>query len=166
MFKSNGEKALLGVGLVTVIFLGLVLVLGIGQQAPADSTFLQEAIHQYFERMPDDSYRISPPVLKTLLEGSKDTLYIIDIRDEKDYKVKHIEGAVHIPFKDVGKKLNTLPKDKLIIVYCYTGQNGGQVTALLNLAGFRVKSLSGGWNNGWLPAFGQEKTPEAPASCS
>ncbi|HBL36498.1 MAG TPA: hypothetical protein DDZ55_06780, partial [Firmicutes bacterium] len=45
-----------------------------------------------------------------------------------------------------------LPRDKTIIVYCYTGQTGGQTTATLNLAGFKARSLNGGMNNGWLKA--------------
>ncbi|MGE5605438.1 MAG: rhodanese-like domain-containing protein, partial [Bacteroidota bacterium] len=62
----------------------------------------------------------------------------------------HIPGAYNIPFKQIGQNLELLPKDKTIIVYCYTGQTGGQTAALLNIAGFDARSLNGGMNNGWL----------------
>ncbi|OIQ62581.1 putative adenylyltransferase/sulfurtransferase MoeZ [Moorella thermoacetica] len=90
--------------------------------------------------------------LKKLVDAGDPNIYILDIRDAKDFAAGHIPGAHNIPFKEVGRNLDKLPRDKTIIVYCYTGQTGGQTTAALNIAGFKARSLNGGINNGWLKA--------------
>ncbi|MDK2824739.1 MAG: hypothetical protein PWQ67_1261 [Clostridia bacterium] len=153
MIKTNGEKALLAVCLITIIFVGMALVSGIGKEVKASQSPIEPAVFWYFERMPDDSYRISGEELKTLMDTNKN-LFILDIRNAEDYEKDHIEGAINIPFKKIGDNLDKIPKDRLVIVYCYSGQNGGQVVALLNISGFYAKSLSGGWG-GWLQASGQ-----------
>jgi rhodanese-related sulfurtransferase len=102
--------------------------------------------------MPDDSYKIPEADLKKLVDAKDTSIFILDIRAEADYDKGHIEGAINIPFKKVGSNLDKLPQDKKIIVYCYTGQTGGQTTALLNIAGFEARSLNGGMNNGWAKA--------------
>lgn len=43
-----------------------------------------------------------------------------------------------------------LPKDKRIIVVCYTGQTAGQTVGILRLLGYDACSLMGGMVNGWL----------------
>jgi rhodanese-related sulfurtransferase len=43
--------------------------------------------------------------------------------------------------------LKTLPTDKTIVVYCYTGQTSAYVTAYLRTLGYNVKSLLFGANN-------------------
>lgn len=167
MFNTNGAKALIGVCVITIVFLGLTLALGVGEQVQAEDMAVNGLINNYFERMPDDLYRVTAETLASLIEFNKDGLYIVDIRDAKDYEIQHIEGAINIPFKEIGSKVSTFPKDKLIVVYCYTGQNGGQVVSLLNIAGYKAKSLSGGYNNGWMIAFVQNTaSAEVPPSCS
>ncbi|PIE54630.1 MAG: sulfurtransferase [Dethiosulfovibrio peptidovorans] len=74
----------------------------------------------------------------------KSPLYLLDIRKPEDYAEDHIEGAVNIPWADVGDVLDELPKDKKIIVICYSGQTAGQTVALLKLLGFDCCSLKGG----------------------
>lgn len=178
MFKTKGEKALLAVSILVIFFIGFAGVMGPGKEINVQQSGMEEAVIKYFERLPDDSNRIKAEELKTFIQLNKEKLYILDIRDEKDYTQSHIDGAENVPFKEVGNAIRSLPKDKLIVVYCYTGQNGGQVVSLLNLAGYQAKSLSGGWS-GWLsisetqpeqqnngaPAPAPSSTP-APASSS
>jgi len=173
LFKTNGERALLLIGVFTLVFIALAGILGIGANSLADSDEVQAVVEQYFERLPADSNRISGADLKEFIGFNKDALYIVDIREAKDYKTAHIDGAINIPFKEIGKEYQTFPKNKTIVVYCYTGQNGGQVVALLNTAGYKAKSLSGGWG-GWLSVSEETSSGssdssdsnEAPASCS
>ena len=62
----------------------------------------------------------------------------------------HISKAVNIPMAELfaPDNLARLPKDKKIVVYCYTGHTGSRVTALLNVAGFDVINLKWGMT-GW-----------------
>ncbi|MBI2955421.1 MAG: rhodanese-like domain-containing protein [Chloroflexi bacterium] len=69
--------------------------------------------------------------------------FIVEVRAAADYEKGHIPGAINIPWREIAKKENLakLPKDKPIVVYCYTGQTGSQVTAILNTLGYDVKNL-------------------------
>lgn len=149
--KTNGAKAFLAVLVAVAVFLGTATAFGGWSAAgpgPAGKLTAKEGVVQYFERMPDHIYKISEPELKQLVDAQSD-LYLLDIREPKDYAAGHIQGANNIPFREVGRHLEQLPKNKLIVVYCYTGQTGGQTVAALNIAGFKARSLNGGMNNGW-----------------
>ncbi len=148
VFKTKGEKALLAISILVIFFIGFAGVMGTGKEVNVQQSGIEEVVVKYFDRLPDDSNRIKAEELKTFIQLNKEKLYILDIRDEKDYNQSHVDGAVNVPFKKIGNVVRSLPKDKLIIVYCYSGQNGGQVVSLLNLAGYQAKSLSGGWS-GW-----------------
>lgn len=154
MFKNNGEKSILTFTIVVLIFMVITSVIGGWPKAGAasNSKTTVDAVVAYYERMPDDIYKIPEAELKQLVDLNNKDIYILDIRETKDFAQGHIVGAHNIPFKKVGESLDKIPKDKTIIVYCYTGQTGGQTTAALNIAGFKAKSLNGGMNNGWLKA--------------
>jgi rhodanese-related sulfurtransferase len=148
MFKTNGEKALLAVCLITIIFISIAVIGGLGEDAAAGDVTVQSAVFHYFERIPDDLHTINAGELKALLE-QKNGIYVLDIRNRGYFVRDHIPGSVNIPFEEVGKNLGKLPDDKIIIVYCYNGQYSGQVAALLNISGYHAKSLSGGWDS-WV----------------
>lgn len=112
---------------------------------------IQEAITAYYEGLAAvsdskyKSYKVSEDVLKAMVDSKDDSIYILSVRSAKDFAVGHIEGANNIPFaKGMANSFATLPKDKTIVVYCYTGQTAGQVTADLRLMGFDAVSLNGG----------------------
>ncbi|RLD92338.1 MAG: hypothetical protein DRJ13_16695 [Bacteroidetes bacterium] len=63
--------------------------------------------------------------------------------------MKHIDGAIqYTPKVDIAMDaaLKTLPTDKTIVVYCYTGQGSANLTAYLRLVGYDAKSLKYGTN--------------------
>ncbi len=155
MFKNDRQKALLAITITILISLVITATIGGWPKAGMGtdaSELLKEAVISYYERMPEHIYKIPEAELMELIDSKAEDIYILDIRDPKDYAVGHISGAHNIAFKQVGQSLELLPKDKTIIVYCYTGQTGGQTVALLNIAGFKARSLNGGMNNGWLKA--------------
>ena len=69
--------------------------------------------------------------------------YIISVRSKEDYEKGHIPGAVWYDVKTLftPEMLSKLPKDKQIVVVCYTGQAASQVTAALEVAGYDAKAL-------------------------
>ncbi len=61
----------------------------------------------------------------------------------------HIPGAIQYTPKEAMKlsaDLKTLPTDKTIVVYCYTGQTSSFLSAYLRLLGYDAKSLLYGAN--------------------
>ena len=75
--------------------------------------------------------------------------HVIDIRKPEDYAKGHVPGAENIVMAKMGEAIPTLPTDKPLLVYCYTGQTAGQTIAVLRMAGFDTYSLKGGFVNGW-----------------
>ncbi|MDD2574015.1 MAG: hypothetical protein WCS98_04080 [Bacillota bacterium] len=59
MFKTNGEKALLAVCVITIIFVGITAINGLGKDVAAGDISVQSAVFHYFERMPDDLHTIN-----------------------------------------------------------------------------------------------------------
>jgi predicted sulfurtransferase len=64
----------------------------------------------------DGIRRITVAELKGLFD--KNEVFIVDVRNEPNYKAGHIKGAKLIPVADTLNHINELPKDKLIVTYC------------------------------------------------
>jgi len=95
--------------------------------------------------------------------------FILDVRQPNELEDKgHIEGAVHIPLRELGKNLDKLPAyDTPIVAYCAIGWRCTiAMTGLGTLGYTNVKALIGGSFGGWeregydiVPGF----PPEAPS---
>lgn len=75
--------------------------------------------------------------------------YIVNYWPVAEYDQGHIEGSIqYTPKNDLklATFLKTLPTDKIIVVYCYTGQTSAQVASYLRLLGYDAKSLQFGAN--------------------
>ena len=75
--------------------------------------------------------------------------YIINYWPVSEYDLGHIEGAVqYTPKADLklATFLKTLPTNKTIVVYCYTGQTSAHIAVFLRALGYDAKSLSFGAN--------------------
>ncbi len=95
--------------------------------------------------------------------------YIINYWPEKNYLKGHIPTATqYTPKKDlsVDAALNTLPTDKKVVVYCYTGQNAAFTVAYLRVLGYDAYTIPFGANgfmydkvvaNGWHAFKAAEK---------
>ncbi len=72
--------------------------------------------------------------------------FILSVRSAEDYAKGHIKGAKNIPWKMLGdaEKLKILPKDKDIVVYCYTGHTGGVATTVLRAMGYKATNMKWG----------------------
>ena len=76
--------------------------------------------------------------------------YIINYWPEAKYNSGHIPGAVqYTPKKSLNTNadLYTLPTDKEIVTYCFTGQHAAFATAYLHILGYDAKALDYGANS-------------------
>jgi rhodanese-related sulfurtransferase len=81
---------------------------------------------------------------------------IIDIREEREYRLGHIEGAVHINRNLLeGKILQIAPElTTSIVIYCAVGTTCTSAADALRRLGYHnIFSLQGGLQN-WLEAGG------------
>ncbi len=75
--------------------------------------------------------------------------FILNYWPENHYGLGHLPGAVqYTPKADLklSTNLKTLPTNKTIVLYCYTGQTSSQVVSVLKLLGYDIKSLLYGVN--------------------
>ena len=82
--------------------------------------------------------------------GNLSNYYIVNYWPANHYAAPgHIPGAAQYTPKETIKlaaDLKTLPTDKTIVVYCYTGQTSAHLAAYLRLLGYDAKSLLFGTN--------------------
>ena len=82
-------------------------------------------------------------------------LIILDVREKKERKAGYIDGDTHIPLANVKNKLDTLDKDKTVLVYCRSGSRSSHIAGLLTRNEFEnVYNLKGGiqaWKRAKLP---------------
>jgi rhodanese-related sulfurtransferase len=112
---------------------------------------VKTAITKYYAGLADVNstiykfYKIGEDDLKKFVDAKDSSIYILSVRKAADYAAGHIQGALNIPYgAGMEKSFNTLPKDKKIVVYCYTGQTAGQVVAGLRMLGYDAVSLNAG----------------------
>jgi rhodanese-related sulfurtransferase len=69
---------------------------------------------------------------------------IVSVRSAEQYAKGHIPGAINIEMGSLTDNLNKIDPDEPVYVYCYTGHNAGQATALLQMLGYDAYSLKFG----------------------
>ena len=81
----------------------------------------------------DKIKEISVDEMKSLNRGD---YIVVDIRDERAFAYGSINGAVNIPQNKIDEKLDTLPKDKLLIICCKNGTFSKPTAEKLREKGF------------------------------
>ena len=79
---------------------------------------------------------------KELLPGNT---VLVDVRNPDEFEEGHIPGAINLPLNELRSRLNELPRDRELWLYCRVGQRGYYAARLLAQHGFRVKNLPGGY---------------------
>lgn len=75
---------------------------------------------------------------------------LIDVRTAKEYQRSHIPGAVNISYLNFhyGRDVDTIPRDKLVFVYCHTCHRSPLAARKMKRKGFRkVYDLKEGFKN-------------------
>jgi len=75
----------------------------------------------------------------------KDGGILVDVREAVENEVGAIEGSILIPLGELRSRLNELPKDKTIYIYCQVGIRGYNASRILMQNGYKVKNLDGGF---------------------
>ncbi len=92
---------------------------------------------------------ITTAELRTLLHGNFQGL-LIDVREPDEFASARIEGSRLIPLQTLPGEIDSLPKDREILVHCKAGGRSAKAVQLLLDHGFtRVKNVTGGID-AWL----------------
>jgi rhodanese-related sulfurtransferase len=129
----------LKIGLLT-----LIIIAGLVHLAAAQSVYVGQAgregkvLKKYIE----------PSELKKLVENPVDSIWIIDVRSEKAYLNGHIPTAKSFPVATIANRINEIPKDHYLIIYCTVGGNAKIASKKLKKAGYK-RTINWGGISRW-----------------
>lgn len=76
---------------------------------------------------------------------------VVDVRPPLEYHHGHLPGAVSVPFEQLPDRLDELPRDRDIVVYCRGAYClwAEEALTLLRQHGFKASRVAGGWEEWW-----------------
>lgn len=92
--------------------------------------------------MMEDNYRVC--YWNALSEPGN--AFILDVRTSEEYELDAIEGSTNIPVEELRKRLDEVPKDRQVYIYCQQGKKGYFAYKILLQHGYEnISNLSGGY---------------------
>ncbi|MHB0885629.1 MAG: rhodanese-like domain-containing protein [Bacillota bacterium] len=139
------RRALRLTALALTLAVTLVTVLAGCSKGPSEFDQLAAQADKYLSlgRAPTIS---AEDVQNKIIIGKDPSYFLLSVRKPEDDAKGHVPGAITIPFNQIYKAENLakLPKDKKIVVICYTGHTASQTVALLNLLGYEAYAMKFG----------------------
>jgi NADPH-dependent 2,4-dienoyl-CoA reductase/sulfur reductase-like enzyme/rhodanese-related sulfurtransferase len=71
--------------------------------------------------------------------------YLLDVCEPEEFAKGHLEGATNVPLSQLRKRVDEVPRDREVWVYCAAGQRGYFAQRLLRQRGVDALNLSGGF---------------------
>lgn len=99
---------------------------------------------------------LRPAQLKDALK-SENPPFLLDVREPWEHEIAAIPGDHLIPMADVPSRVDELPRDRDVVVYCHHGVRSMQVAYFLYVQGLNVINLLGG-----IDAWSMEADPDTP----
>ena len=69
---------------------------------------------------------------------------LLDVRETSEAIVRPVNGALQVPFFELSKKIDSIPKDKPVYVFCSTGDRSEEVAEILADRDYDVYNVEGG----------------------
>ena len=64
--------------------------------------------------------------------------FLFDVKEPDEFAEGAFKYAKNIPLSELENRLNEIPKDKVILIYCATGVRSERAYNLLKKAGYKV----------------------------
>jgi len=106
----------------------------------------------------------TPEMLAGKIESGQ--VQLVDVRSDEEWKESRIPGADHRFLGRLPDQLESLDRNRPIVVQCRTGSRSAIAASILQAAGFPVANMSGGilaWNESKLPIDRQPAATESIA---
>lgn len=126
------------------------LVFFVSQFYFSQSTEIDASYKKMIEEFYDGFETILPQEADKLI--GNENVYFLDAREKKEYNVSHIKNSIYLGYDKIDwSKLNKIPKNATIIVYCSVGARSQTIGKKIKEKGYKqVKNLYGGlflWAN-------------------
>jgi hydroxyacylglutathione hydrolase len=105
---------------------------------------------------------IGPERLAELLEDDAPPL-VLDVRRADEYAAGHIAGSLHIPYGELTRRLDELPRDRALATICKGGKRSGLAASVLQREGFETIHVARGGVGTWRAEGRPVATAEIPA---
>ncbi len=80
-----------------------------------------------------------------IAKGLRD-ITVLDLREPDEVLIHPIEGALNIPFSEIGSRLKEVSAGKSVYVICRTGDFSEEITEILTDRGYDAYNVAGGYN--------------------
>ncbi len=87
---------------------------------------------------------IQPAEYQARFVDGKEAHTLLDVRTADEFRSGYIPGAINVAVNELNGKLNKIPKDKPVVVYCRSGNRSAHAVQVLQAAGYtEVYDLGG-----------------------
>jgi rhodanese-related sulfurtransferase len=122
----------MSMSMVVIAVVAVVVVLAVWYSMNSGGTMIGANAHQ----------RITPQEYQA--GYAKRGHLLVDVRTAEEFRSGHIPGAINIALQDLPQRMDTLPKDQPIVLYCRSGARSNNAAQMLAKAGFEnVHDLGG-----------------------
>lgn len=135
----NRKMSLFAVGFIVVAALAFVLINNQTTCCAANPTSVVQDI--------------SPAGYQNQFTTNSTSHLLIDVRTPEEFATGHIRGAVNIPVDSLESRLNEVPGEQPIVVYCRSGNRSATASQILAQAGYTSIYDLGGLNDWTAQGF-------------
>jgi rhodanese-related sulfurtransferase len=90
------------------------------------------------------------------------TAVVLDVRSASLRNEGYINGSLHIPMPELLQRIDELPTEKTVVVYCSDNINASYAVAILSMKGYDAFLLENGID-AWMVAGGETTWPPCPS---
>ncbi len=94
---------------------------------------------------------VNPQRARELIESDAQ---LIDVRTDTEFAAGHIPGSRHVPLADVAAEAENLDRERVLILYCRSGDRSSIAADAFAESGWEAYSIEGGllaWEEGGVP---------------
>ena len=91
-------------------------------------------------------------------------LLVLDVREDEEWRLGHVEGSVHVPLMELGQRYAGLPAAEQTLVVCRSGNRSAYAAGFLIQQGVDAVNLDGGllaWQASGRPLVADGDQPPA-----
>ncbi|HZK15787.1 MAG TPA: rhodanese-like domain-containing protein [Solirubrobacterales bacterium] len=105
---------------------------------------------------------IGPEQLAELL-ASEFAPLLLDVRNAGEFAEAHIAGSLHIPYGELPRRLDELPRERPVATICKGGKRSGLAASVLQREGFETIHVARGGVGTWEAEGRPVESAEVPA---
>ena len=118
-----------------------------------------DAYEKVLQEVNASQFPVDPVVALSRLKGKEAAFLILDLRALESYAQKHVQGAINMSIVSLAENLANLPRDKTLLLYCYTGQSSALAMVPLKAYGYQAIFVNGGFAQMEKAGFAMDTKP-------